>query len=255
VTEGEARVLRELPRGAELALDEGRLEVAIVPRAGGQWRFVAGPYTVEVTGTAFTLRWQADRLTIDLTRGSVDVVGPRGRVGLQAPVTRTFSVATIEDGGSASDGARPNESGGAQGTATPSATSASPAALLADAQAARLAGRSAESQGLLAKLRRLHPKSPEATTALFLEARMAFDAGRMAAARSALESYLAVAPSGAFAAEAEVLLIEALSRSGDAHAARARGKAYLAAHPRGVHSDRIRRLVEADQKAPPKATP
>ncbi|MEZ4447601.1 MAG: tetratricopeptide repeat protein [Polyangiaceae bacterium] len=252
-------MLRELPRGAELALDEGRLEVAIVPRSDGQWRFVAGPYTVEVTGTAFTLRWQDDRLTIDLKRGSVDVVGPRGRFSLQAPVTRTFSVATTEDGGSASDGARPhegpNESGSAQGTSTPSATSASPAALLADAQAARLAGRSAESQGLLAKLRRLHPKSPEATTALFLEARMAFDGGRMVAARAALESYLAVAPSGAFAAEAEVLLIEALSRSGDAHAARARGKAYLAAHPRGVHSDRIRRLVEADQKAPPKATP
>lgn len=64
--------------GATFALDEGRARVDVVHEGRKRWSVDAGPWAVEVTGTAFTLAWSVDSGVFDLwmDRGEVAVRGP-----------------------------------------------------------------------------------------------------------------------------------------------------------------------------------
>ncbi len=64
--------------GASLTLDEGRAHAYVVHSPGTHWLFDAGPYRIEVKGTAFGLSWTASqtRLDVRLENGSVIVSGP-----------------------------------------------------------------------------------------------------------------------------------------------------------------------------------
>jgi TolA-binding protein len=64
--------------GARVMLDDGEAHVEVVPRAGARWMFDAGPFLVNVHGTAFDLGWNADegQLDVRLQRGAVSVEGP-----------------------------------------------------------------------------------------------------------------------------------------------------------------------------------
>lgn len=64
--------------GARVMLDDGEAHVEVVPRAGSQWLFDAGPFSIHVQGTAFDLAWKGDegRLDVRLHRGAVSVTGP-----------------------------------------------------------------------------------------------------------------------------------------------------------------------------------
>lgn len=66
-------------RGASVLLERGTLEVSVRRRPHGRWTVAAGPYTVEVTGTAFGLRWTPEARALDLSmhHGRVLVRGPR----------------------------------------------------------------------------------------------------------------------------------------------------------------------------------
>lgn len=65
--------------GADLVLESGALEVDIEPRASGSWSIAAGPYRVDVVGTAFMVRWSPEEEAFELAlqRGRVQVRGPR----------------------------------------------------------------------------------------------------------------------------------------------------------------------------------
>jgi len=65
-------------RGGRFALEDGQVQVDVAHRTGSDWRFYAGPFLVEVKGTAFDLRWKStsQRLDLRLLRGAVVVRGP-----------------------------------------------------------------------------------------------------------------------------------------------------------------------------------
>ena len=65
--------------GADVVLESGTIEARIEPRASGSWSVAAGPYRVDVVGTAFTVRWTPEEQAFELSlqRGRVHVRGPR----------------------------------------------------------------------------------------------------------------------------------------------------------------------------------
>lgn len=73
-----ARVLQLRANGARVALEDGAAEVNVEPRDGNWWIVDAGPYRVEVLGTAFRVGWNADDevFSLALQHGRVRVLGP-----------------------------------------------------------------------------------------------------------------------------------------------------------------------------------
>ncbi len=63
--------------GARVSVEQGRLAVQVTHTDASEWRFVAGPFQVHVTGTRFHLDWdpQSEQLRVDLHEGSVEVEG------------------------------------------------------------------------------------------------------------------------------------------------------------------------------------
>jgi hypothetical protein len=66
------------PHGAHLRLRSGRAHFQVIHRSAAAWTVEAGPYVVEVTGTAFDLRWsEAEQIAeLKMQAGSVRVSGP-----------------------------------------------------------------------------------------------------------------------------------------------------------------------------------
>jgi hypothetical protein len=64
--------------GGRVSIDEGTARVAIAKRPGAAWTVAAGPYTVQVTGTAFSVQWskKEQAFEIAMVSGSVIVSGP-----------------------------------------------------------------------------------------------------------------------------------------------------------------------------------
>jgi hypothetical protein len=64
--------------GARVTLQDGDAHVHVVHASGTRWAFDAGPFVVNVTGTAFGLSWREDRqqLDVQLENGTVTVSGP-----------------------------------------------------------------------------------------------------------------------------------------------------------------------------------
>jgi TolA-binding protein len=76
------RITAVSPYGAHLVLERGTLDVDVVHRIGAAWTIEAGPYEVAITGTAFSMGWDSDELTVAMTRGSVVVKGPLATSGV-----------------------------------------------------------------------------------------------------------------------------------------------------------------------------
>jgi len=74
-----ARVTETSPRGAGVVLERGRLQARITKGEGPrEWKFHAGPFRIDVTGTEFVAAWNPDteELSVQLHEGSVRVHGP-----------------------------------------------------------------------------------------------------------------------------------------------------------------------------------
>jgi TolA-binding protein len=78
------RVTRTTPLGAEVLLENGRARVEVVHRPKTDWRILAGPYTVRVTGTSFEVGFEERTQTLEviMRSGTVLVEGP----GISNPV-------------------------------------------------------------------------------------------------------------------------------------------------------------------------
>jgi hypothetical protein len=74
------RVEETNDRGARVLVERGRVDAEVVHRSSTAWTFVAGPFEVAVTGTRFSLEWEPERETLELTllEGSVLVRGATG---------------------------------------------------------------------------------------------------------------------------------------------------------------------------------
>jgi hypothetical protein len=86
-------------RGARVLLEEGVARADITHRDNTHWVFVAGPFDVRITGTSFTLAWDAADQVLDLTLhdGSVEVESPLGASHLKVKTGERFH-ASVTDG-------------------------------------------------------------------------------------------------------------------------------------------------------------
>jgi TolA-binding protein len=88
-----ARVDRTTSKGAVVVVEAGRLSANVVHRVESDWRFLAGPYSVHVTGTAFILTWRpAGVLDVDMQSGVVVVRGPGAESGVEVRDHHRFVV-------------------------------------------------------------------------------------------------------------------------------------------------------------------
>lgn len=82
------RVDQTYSNGARVLIESGSATASVKHANGSNWQFVAGPFEVHVTGTNFTLGWDAAKQDVDLVlhEGSVEVEGPlaRGRFAVRA---------------------------------------------------------------------------------------------------------------------------------------------------------------------------
>jgi transmembrane sensor len=79
MTAGSRGRVEELRRaGASFLLERGHVQARVTHRASTDWRFVAGPFEVRVTGTAFGVDWDPtrERFAVHVEEGSVVVRGP-----------------------------------------------------------------------------------------------------------------------------------------------------------------------------------
>jgi transmembrane sensor len=103
--------------GAVFVLERGEVRARVVHRAGTSWRFRAGPFEVEVTGTALGVEWDParERFAVRVDEGSVRVAGPRAgavqvvkageRCEIDLPTRTTRMSSTAGNDDDATDGA------------------------------------------------------------------------------------------------------------------------------------------------------
>ena len=74
----QARVRFVTDHGAAIAMARGALHASVIHSATSEWKFEAGPFIVNVTGTAFRLAWDPEqgRFDLRLEHGSVTVASP-----------------------------------------------------------------------------------------------------------------------------------------------------------------------------------
>ncbi len=72
------RVEQLSPNGASFLIERGAVRARVVHRSGTDWRFLAGPFEVEVTGTSLDVGWDpsSERLSVHVEEGAVVVRGP-----------------------------------------------------------------------------------------------------------------------------------------------------------------------------------
>ncbi len=65
-------------KGAHFLIERGGIHAEVVHRADTDWRFLAGPFEVRVTGTALNVAWDPakEQLSVRVDHGSVVVHGP-----------------------------------------------------------------------------------------------------------------------------------------------------------------------------------
>jgi len=65
-------------KGAHFLIERGAVHAEVVHRTGTDWRFLAGPFEVRVTGTALNVAWDPAReqFSVRVDHGSVVVNGP-----------------------------------------------------------------------------------------------------------------------------------------------------------------------------------
>ena len=82
---GRGRIVALHANGAEIGLEDGRASLEVVHRADTHWSVAAGPFAIQVTGTAFDVRWSgADEMfEVDLKSGSVKIRGPLAPAGIE----------------------------------------------------------------------------------------------------------------------------------------------------------------------------
>lgn len=80
----EATVENLTDHGADVVLKRGTMHMQVAKKPQASWKVAAGPYNVQVTGTAFDVSWSAQDQAFDLrmTSGAVIVTGPLALAGI-----------------------------------------------------------------------------------------------------------------------------------------------------------------------------
>jgi ferric-dicitrate binding protein FerR (iron transport regulator) len=85
--------------GSRVLLESGRAHVRVTHRPAARWTIDAGPYSVQVVGTEFDVRWSGsdEVLDVQMHRGAIIVRGPLARGGLTMEAGQHL-VANVKDG-------------------------------------------------------------------------------------------------------------------------------------------------------------
>ena len=76
--EARGRVVEIDRHGGRIALEDGKAHVQVAHREGARWVFEAGPFLINVQGTAFSFGWNGRdaRFELQMESGVVSVTGP-----------------------------------------------------------------------------------------------------------------------------------------------------------------------------------
>jgi ferric-dicitrate binding protein FerR (iron transport regulator) len=85
--------------GANVRLVRGAIDVHVRPRSNAHWVFNAGPFRVNVKGTAFNLEWQPkeERFSLKMWTGVVVLQGRNGRDSLTVRAGESVALAGSDD--------------------------------------------------------------------------------------------------------------------------------------------------------------
>jgi FecR protein len=90
------RILSLGAHGGRIAIEEGSAHVEVAHHVGAEWLFQAGPFTVTVHGTAFSVGWSAasEHFDLRMETGVVSVNGPvsGGEIVLRAGETLSIGL-------------------------------------------------------------------------------------------------------------------------------------------------------------------
>lgn len=277
-----------LSSGAELVLESatrervhlllaaGAIDLDVTHVAGRPFVVTAGGHDVTVRGTAFTVKLDphdgASTLTVEVTRGRVEVSGPTGLHSLGAgeswssrvetasasPVaTAASSVAALAEEPPApatAGGTEPASAPDVEPSAplppgapsalaaptTPATPAEGPRELLARATEARTGGRPREAALALDTLRKRYRSDARAGLAAFELGRVRMDAlNDPAGAAEAFADAITLAPGAPFREDAEARRVEALDALPDRARCERVRDAYLARYPSGLHARQI----------------
>lgn len=251
-----------------LALRRGRARFSVTPGGPRRWTVDAGPVTVEVVGTIFTVERTETSVDVSVERGRVVVRGegvpdgvrslaagealhvaleiarldPRPEVrepGLTPAIEPSLEVDhAVEAIAPAARPVEPTVGSEVEPAEAPARTAES---LLAEADAARRAGHVDEALALLAEAAGRHEEG--ASLAALTRGRLLLERGRPDEAARDLRRALRGDLPPMLAESAEARLVEALARSGDVEGARQIADAYLRAYPEGQWRARVEELV------------
>jgi len=247
-------LLRESAERVDLALGRGRARFDVVPSPKRVFSVQAGDVTVTVLGTAFTVERVADRIGVTVERGTVRVDWKIGTRLLHKGESGWFPPLLVDSGGEGV-AARPpvlaqtvstkKDTAGKRVAAGKIAETAE--ALLAEADAERLAGHGEQGAAILWRLLRQHPHDARAPLAAFTLGRLLLmELGRPREAAEAFAQVRALAPRGTFAEDALAREVEAWKRAGDADKVRERAGEYVKNYPGGRRLNTVRILGEIE---------
>lgn len=243
-----------------LALRRGRARFSVTPGGPRRWTVDAGPVTVEVVGTIFTVERTETSVDVSVERGRVVVRGegvPDGVRSLAAgeALHVALEIARLDP---LPDVREPVIAPAIEPTEVEPAPAIAPAvrptieptieapartaeSLLAEADAARRSGHVDEALALLAEAAGRHEEG--AALAALTRGRLLLERGRPDEAARDLRRALRGDLPPMLAESAEARLVEALARSGDVEGARRVADAYLRAYPEGQWRARVEELV------------
>ncbi len=246
----EIALVEERPERVGLSLARGRAQFQVTPRPNRAFVVRAGDVTVSVVGTVFTVERVADRVGVAVQRGVVRVdwgAGSAqvaaGQSGWYPPLLAAPFAATAPERPPPAERA-PHPSRGTKPKAAALAghdEGEAAAALLLDADRARLAGRTQDGAELLRKLLREYPGDPRAPLAAFTLGRLLLmELGQPAEAAAAFAQARRLSPNGPFAEDALAREVEALGTAGLAAEAHARAEEYQRLYPNGRRMPTVR---------------
>jgi TolA-binding protein len=123
-----ARVVATRVHGADIVLEQGSLNLAVVHAPDSDWHVSAGPFTVNVTGTTFDVGWapRERTFTLALHEGAVRVLGPTlGSAGRWLERGATLRI-VMDEVGESIGAALPSESAAPSSPPGPPSSAAEP---------------------------------------------------------------------------------------------------------------------------------
>lgn len=279
----DTRLTRSDRSHVQLDLERGRLDLDVTPGGGRAWLVIAGPYSVEVTGTEFSVEWEprTSMFSVNVTEGSVRV----GGVGLGYEGTRLLAGQHLRIGGSPAEPPTKEAPPVGQDCDIPECLSGpqkttprrprptwhelailgeharaleaariegvdklverrDAAALDQLAHSARLIRDAEVADVALRALRRRFPRYARAHGVAFLLGRVALDLEHdPVTAAKWFETYLREQPNGELAEEARTRLMQIWDKGEYPEYARAAAQTYLRHHPEGTSAGLARRIL------------